>query len=345
MSQFSPSPIFNTGPQFADYIANINVSWYKGFEEEPNPMWQFYEVKYEGPNAGTSFRYEEPAIGSGFAQLTQDGEPAKNGQFAPGYFKDALVQVATYTLPMTWKMIYHNKYPEQIAQFGRDAGEATARVLHYDMVVPFGFGESSTYTPRQGGFQIDLTSGDSLSFFNTAHTLTGSAITYRNILAGNPAYSTGSLQAMETMIAQNIFDNNGIRRTNTRPTTLLHGSDATTRDLMMKDVKSVSPRDEVNSNVINPEQGRYTVIEEILLDSKVDGTPDSAKLKRWVVCNSVRRGIFLVITENPHLVVPTEANGGRDYFTRTESFFSSTTYDIRILDPRCAFLSLGNLTA
>jgi hypothetical protein len=106
----------------------------------------------------------------------------------------------------------------------------------------------------------------------------------------------------------------------------------------------MAPQDAPNSAVWNPYEGRYVAVEEILLDADVNGNPDSTKLKRWIMVNSKRPGLYIVITENPHMVVPTEANGGRDFFTRTESFFSSCTYTIVILDPRCAFLSKGDLS-
>lgn len=307
--------------------------------DEPNPMWPFFQVDNKGPNQGITFRYEEEVVGSGFAKRTNEGESAKAGQLAPGYYKDLTVKNYTYALPITWYMLYHNKYPNQVANIARDAGEASGRSLHYDMANVWTFGNSASYTDRDGNTR-DLTAGDGLSFFNAAHTLTGSSTTYSNLISGGPQFSAGSLEIAETQINQQTLDNNGVRRFH-KMDTILYGSDATTENIIMKTLKSVSPRDEVNANVINPYQAKYRAVKELVLDTLATGLVDTTKSKRWALCDTTRPGVILCITENPHLVAPTPSNGGVQYLSRTETWFSSTTYAIVVLDPRCSILSTG----
>jgi len=70
------------------------------------------------------------------------------------------------------------------------------------------FGVSTSYTNKNGRV-VDVSTGDGLSLWNTAHTLTGSSTTYRNQLASNPAFSESSLELMEDLYVTNIYTNLG----------------------------------------------------------------------------------------------------------------------------------------
>jgi hypothetical protein len=48
-----------------------------------------------------------------------------------------------------------------------------------------------------------------LAPFSTAHTLTGSALTYRNIVANNPAFSESALELAEDLFVTNSYNNLG----------------------------------------------------------------------------------------------------------------------------------------
>jgi len=50
------------------------------------------------------------------------------------------------------------------------------------------FGTATSYTDMDGQ-TVDVSTGDSLAPFYSAHTLTGSTTTFRTILANNPAFS------------------------------------------------------------------------------------------------------------------------------------------------------------
>ena len=70
------------------------------------------------------------------------------------------------------------------------------------------FGTATSYVDMDG-VTVDLTVGDGLSLFNAAHTVRGSATTYRNILSGNPAFSKSSLEGMEKLVVEETINQFG----------------------------------------------------------------------------------------------------------------------------------------
>ena len=317
----SATPILNTS-SVVDHVANLNVMFNKGFESFVDfinsmggSMRQFYTTRYEGSNNGITFRVEEPLTGLGIAKETDEGNDFNAGVIAPGYYKDVTVYRRTYTLPWTWYFVYHNKYPDQVSKLIQETGWAVAYRLELDATHPFSFGTATTYTNIDGR-SVDISAGDSLQLFYTAHTLTNSSTTYRNRLAGNPQISSGAIEAAENLTNQQIYDNNGQRRP-ARKDTIVVASDQTSYNVALKIVNSTAPREEAHAGVYNPYMGKYRVIRALWLDSDATGAVDSTKSKYWMMVDSRNLGAYLYVTENPRVTTPTTSNGGVDYTTRT----------------------------
>ena len=322
--------MFNKGfESFVDFINSMGGS-----------MRQFYITRYEGPQAGISFRVEEPLTGLGIASETAEGNDFSAGTIAPGYYKDVTVYRRTYSLPWTWYFVYHNKYPDQITRLIQETGWALAYRLELDATHPFTFGTATTYTNKDGR-SVDIAGGDTLALFVSGHTLTNSATTWRNILAGNPQISAGSVEAMENLTNQQIFDNNGIRRP-ARKDTIVVASDQTSYNVAQKIVNSTAPREEAHAGVYNPYMGKYRVIRSLWLDSDNVGNVDSTKSKYWMMIDSRNLGSYLYVTENPRVTTPTISNGGVDYYNENETVKASACYEPVVLDARYITFSSGD---
>jgi len=337
-----PTNIANTS-SLVDWTANLKVLFNKGFESFAavnGVMRQFYVSRYEGPAMGITFRVEERLTGLSLAKETSQGDDFATGTIAPGYYKDVTVVRRTISLPWTWFFMYHNKYPDQLTSLMTDTGYGVAYRLELDLTHPFTFGTSTTYVNIDGR-TVDISTGDGLSLYNTAHTLTNSATTYRNRIAANPQGSAGSLEAAENITNQQIFDNNGNRRP-ARKEVILVASDQTQYNVFAKILRSTSPVDAPNSGVYNPFQGKYRLVRAMWLDSDNQGNVDSTKSKYWLMVDMMNLGAYLEVTENPTLSAPTEFNGGTNWYNENSTAKASACYEPVVLDPRFVVFSSGD---
>lgn len=346
MSQNSyPTSLGNTG-SLVDFTANLTVLFTKGYymmDQQWDTAKQLYISREVGGGNGATFRTEEPACAMKAASETDEGDNYNVTEIAPGYYIDTTVRRRTIGLEFTWFFQHHNKYPDQIYRWYQDTGMSLRRAIELDLTHPFTFGTSATYTNRDGR-TVTITTGDGLSPWNTAHTVTGSAITYRNRLANNPAISTGAIEAMLTMGNQNIILNTG-ERAELIYDTIAVGSNQSNYHQAMKTVNSMSPIEAVNSSVYNPMRNRFKVIRLAFLDSLASGAYDSTKESYWMMYASGNLGAYLWVTEQPNVVTPTIENGGVKFESDNQRMKGAATYEPCWVDPRPYLFSSGDGTA
>lgn len=331
---------------FAELVANIQITYHKAYEDwvsKHSRMKMFYQLRYEGPNAGTDFYASESIVGSGVAHETDENAEPYIGDFANGYSKTVTVKERTFSLAITRFVLHHTKYPAQLMNAVRGAAEACAKRMEYDMAAPFTYCTSTTFTNIDGR-SVDVSGGDGLSFANAAHTLVNSSLTYRNRIANDPQISQGSLELGENLFHQQMYDNNG-QTIDITPDTIVVGSDATTLNVTLQITRSKAPVDAANSNVWNAYEGKYRVVQASSIDRTfvVGGkgfTFDSTKQKQWMLVDSTNSGLYIFITEYPMLEAPTESNGGIAYLTKQSTWIARTTYEPKALDPRFAVISV-----
>jgi hypothetical protein len=342
----SPTVIGNT-VSLNEVVANINISYAKYYEDwitKHAVMRMFYKVREVGGGEGMNFTVSESMVGTGVAHQTGEGDDPFQGQISPGYSKNITVSRLTYSLPLTWMFMYHNKYPEQETDIIRGVAISTAKRMEYDMAMPFTYCTSTAVTNIDGN-SIDVSTGDGLSFANSAHTLVNSSTTYRNIVANNPQLSAGALELAENLFTQQMYDNNGQQIT-VVPDTLVLCTDSTTFNVAKKIIMSGAPVDAPNSNVHNPYQGAYRIVRAFGIDSTftVGGlgfTVDTTKSKQWMLVDSTNPGLYIYITQAPTVMAPSYSNGGTNFLTDTSTWKASTVYAPIALDPRFAVVSLG----
>ena len=340
----SPTGVIANSGSLTEAVNALNIMYHKELEDymsKYSVMRELFNVQYEGPNKGATFNVVESWTGSGIARVTPEDDDYWAGMMSNGYGKTLTVRQRTYSLKMTWFLMYHNKYPEQESKMVRDAARATWERFEFDLGAFFTYPTSTSYTDIDG-YTVDISSGDGVAPASASHTLTNSSSTYRNIVANNPQLSQGALELAQNLGTQTLLDNNGtgvIREYDT----LVVCNDATTFNVAQQIVKSLAPSTAPNGNVFNPFQGIYRVLRTYFIDKTFTvGDPngsltfDSTKAKQWMLFDSKNSGLYVIVTQWPEIIPPVIGP-----YNRSKTWMSSATYEPGLADPRCFALSLG----
>lgn len=341
-----PLGLGNVG-SLAEAITNVEILYHKSLEDwmkTKSVLKEFYQLRYEGPGAGTQFTVSESMTGSGVAhEIDENGEPYI-GAISPGYSKNLTVYEKSYSLSLTWMFVYHCKYPEQITAIIRNDALAIANRMEYDMAMPFTYCTSTSVTNIDGR-SVDVSSGDGLSLANASHTVRNSSATYRNRIPTDPQISRGGIQLGQNLFQQQMIDNNG-QPVEIVPDTIVTCSDQVTYDTAVQLMKSTAPLDAPNASVYNPQMGIYRVVRAWAIDRtfSVGGTAftfDSTKQKQWMLVDSKNSGLYIVVTLYPTVDAPTVSNGGIDFATRQRLWNGHAVYsDGTVVDPRFCAISV-----
>lgn len=196
-----------------------------------------------------------------FAEQKTEGAPGAKRGAAQGYSKQIFRKTISVTRDVTGEE-YQALMDYKLSQYVMKTASDIIDKVQLDMANFLGYSAQAltTYTDN-GGYPIDLTTGDSLSAFNTAHTLKNSTTTYSNILTGAPSLSSGALETAEDYFAYNVYDNYG-QRMSLRPNTIITSRKAIMVNRVSRIMKSDSPEEisgTMNSNagVINTYKNKY----------------------------------------------------------------------------------------
>jgi hypothetical protein len=290
---------------------------------------------------GDIFRVEE-VDGPGLASRFLEGADVPNAQINLGYSKNIQVYRIGESIVITWWLRHHGKYAEMMENV-RKLGEAVAERMELDLTHRFTFATATSYTDKDGN-TVTTTAGDSLAMLSTVHKVTGVSTTYRNRVATNPQFSSGALEAAENIGNQQMIDNAG-RRVFPKYNCIVTGSDVVQQHIIQKVINSTSPREEINSNVINPHRNKYSMLVLKFLDSDATSAYDSTKNKYWFLVDTSNTGLYCYVTENPHMTSPTPGGAGDNFFNENWTFKATATYGIELLQARGIIGSTGDGTA
>jgi len=175
------------------------------------------------------------------------------------------------------------------------------------------FGASTSYTDKNGQ-TIDISTGDALAPFYSAHTLTGSSTTYRTILANNPAFSEGALELAEDALRTNTYTNLG-EQVGCAADTILTTDYPTLVNSVRRLIQSTAQISAPNQGVANVYQGRYSHKVLPRIDCDANGAKDSDKKNYWVLADSKIASFFHDIYIPTELHSPSMGNNGEDIET------------------------------
>jgi len=215
--------------------------------------------------------------------------------------------------------------------------------MELDLTHRFTFGTATSYTDMDG-IVVSTTVGDTKALFATDHTVPGSANTFRNIVANNPIFSKGGLEAAETLFTSQLIDSNG-NKIVSMPDTIITSDDPNTVNTVREYLKSVAAPTSNNSGVTNVYQAKYNHIVLPLLATTNVGGYDSTKSKYWMLANIAHTDAVCEVSENPHLISPKPGSNSEDFDNDDWLFKSSAAWGLEIVDPKFIVLSQGNSAA
>lgn len=277
-----------------------------------------------------------------YADNKPQGNQAGRAKVQLGYNKLVSVKRVAKDIGITYEMRRFNKYPDVVRRLTNLAQMPVNR-LELDLQHRIGFGLSTTYTDKNGS-TVDITVGDGLALFSTVHTLTGTATTYRNRLAGNPILSKGALEGMERLVAEETLNNFGEKVT--VPFNVLWTTDdPATVNTALEYLNSVAAPDFANSGVTNVYKAKYKHVKLGLVPTTAAGLPDNSKRRYWGIASTMISDAHLGIWETPHLKAPADLNAGEEFSTDDWNFGVRAGYGIGCVTGRWIKFSSGDASA
>lgn len=277
-----------------------------------------------------------------YADNKDEGDQASRARVTVGFNKVVKVKRIAKDIGITYEMRRFNKYPEVVNRLTNLAQHAPNR-LELDLSHRIGFGTATSYTDKNG-VSVDVTTGDSVALFSTAHTLTGSASTYRNRLAGNPQLSKGALEGMERLITEATVNNFGEKIT--LPFDILWTTDDPVAvNTALEYLRSVAAPEGAHEGVTNVYKAKYRHVKLPLVATTAVGAPDNTKRSFWGIASSMASDAHLGVWEAPHLKTPSDLNAGEEFSTDDWNFGVRAGYGIGIVTGRWIKFSSGDATA
>ena len=274
-----------------------------------------------------------------YASGKSQGSQAQRAKIQLGYNKLVTVRRYAKDIGITYEMRRFNKYPDVVRRL-TNLAELPGNRMELDLAHRFGFGTAATYTDKDG-VVVDISTGASQTLWNTAHTLTGTATTYRNRLAGNPVLSKGALEGMERLVVEETLNNFGEKLT-VDFDILWTTDDPNTVNTAMEYLKSVAAPDFANSGVTNVYKAKYKHVKIPLVATTAAGATDNTKRRFWGVASSMISDAHLGIWETPHLKVPSDLNAGEEFSTDDWNFGVRSGWGIGIVTGRAFKFSSGD---
>lgn len=325
---------------FNDFVKNAQVMWRKGYERVNGNAKQLYEV------VNNQLYTTEHSSLDGFTFARRKDE-------SDNYYKENPVQnyskiITKYRVGLeaeiTWEMRTYDKYRE-IKRVLTGLGEATAQRMELDLTHRFTFGWATSYTDLDGT-TVATTVGDGLALFSASHTVQGSATTYRNYVANNPAFSRTALEGAETLFSSQMIDSQG-NKVVVKPDTIVSSDDPNTVNTIKEFLKSTARPDAVqanpyNSGTENVYRSKYRHVELPYLATTATGAYDSTKAKYFFLVAIAHTDAIVEISENPHMVSPSVGSNAEDFDNDDWKFKSSAAYGIEIVDPKFIVGSKGD---
>lgn len=330
----------------SDFVRNAEILWNKGYASVPQALRNSGLVKEMTipQMTGNTREFSEIDLNE-YAREKGQGDDAARAKVQQGYSKIGTLKRIGADIGITYEMRTQGKYFE-IKNKLTNLGKLAPNRIALDLEHRIGFGASTTYADQDGN-TVDITVGDTLALYSTAHTLRASSTTYRNILANNPQLSRGALEAMEKVRVENAYNQFGEKMTGNDDilwTTDDPNTVNTARELL-RATASVSSG--VNDKVPNVYEAKYkhVILPRVATDK--NGAVDATKAKYWGLASTEYSTFMLGIHEEPRLKVSSgkEGTNAEDFSTDDIMFGVRAGYFIVIVSPTFISVSYGDGTA
>jgi len=280
-------------------------------------------------NTGNTRDYTEIDL-ENYAKAKREGAQSERARVQQGYTKIARLKRIALDIGITYEMRTQNKYQEVVSRL-TNLGQLAAHRIELDLTHRITFGQSLSYQDMDGD-TIDISTGDNLPLFNAAHTVRGSSTTYRNQLAGNPAFSRVALEGMETLIVEDTINQFGEKMA--MPFDVIYTTDdPNTVNTVRTELNSTATTIvDQNSGVVNVNQTKYRHVMLPLLATDAFGNTDGTKAGYWGLASTMATNAHLGMHEEPRLKTPpTEGNNAEEFSTDDWNFGTRAGYFICIV--------------
>lgn len=297
----------------ADFVRNAMILWLDGADQFQAVMRRSGIVREVSipQNSGNTREFSEIDLEQ-YARVKNEREQAQYAKIQQGYSKVGTLYRIAFAETITYEMRTQGKYPEITAKLTNLLPTAMNR-MELDLQHRFTFGTATTYTDMDGR-TVDISVGDTLALFSTAHTVRGSATTFRNRVANNPQVSRGAMEAIEKMRVENRINQFG-QKVPVQDDILWTTDDPNTINTVRELLQSTASIDSgSNSNVKNVYQAKYKHVILSRVATDANGNVDSTKSKYWGLVSSRESTLCLGMHEEPHVIPPT-TNGANDILT------------------------------
>lgn len=336
--------IINT-TSFDELYSLVTIEWdnaMQGIELQARSAGIFNEMPF--PDGTGKFRRVSEYDFEEYARNKSEGGLAAIQRQQLGYEKDMVLVRRALNVEFTYEGKHYEKYSFN-SDAVKSARQSLEKRLDLDLQHRITFGTATSYTDMDGA-AVDVSVGDGLALFSTAHTLLASASTYRNILANNPAASKSAIEAMEKMWVENTLNHFGQKVA--RSAEVIYSTDDpnTCNTIRENLLATASVTAEINNGVPNVYKGKYRHVKLSRLATDASGNPDSTKAKYFGLIATGTSGwqAYLGVNEEAHLM-PVEASNSFDVRTDTYSIPARIGYGITVLSGRFITLSKGDATA
>jgi hypothetical protein len=266
-----------------------------------------------------SKRYDEVDVET-FAKLKRQGESSQKAKAGVGYNKTMYARRYAMEINVSWEFRrYSQQYATQVKSDLISLNHFIPQRFDLNLSHVLTFATSTSYTDMDGE-TIATTCGDAFELAYSAHACAfTSAVTYRNRVSGDPAFSQGALEAAESLFVTDIVSNFGERRV-MKPNVIFSTDEPSVCRAIKQLLQSTADVDAAQAGIANMYSGKYRHVELPYLATTATGARNSAKKRWWgLVCaygnpsNSWQAyyGVF----ESANLNTPSASNNGEDAST------------------------------
>jgi len=323
-----------------DFVRNAEITWKKGADAYTSVIRSSGIVKEISVPVNTGNTREFSAIDLElYAKVKNEREQASLAKSQQGFSKIGTLYRVAQAQVITYEMRSQGKYREIQAML-LDILPNAMRRMELDLQHRISFAFESSYEDMDGR-TVDLTTGDGEPLADTAHLVRGSAATYRNALASNPAASRASLEAMEKMRVENSINQLG-QKVPCTDDILWTTDDPNTQNTVRELLRATSTVTvDQNSGVPNVYNQKYRHVALPLVATDKDGNTDASKAKYWGLVSSRTSSFMLGVHEAPH-VIPSTVGDGQSVLTHDWTLSCAAGYMVVIPDPAFFAISKGD---
>lgn len=327
-----------------DFVRNAQILWLKGADQFPMVMRNSGLVTevVVPQNTGNVREFSEVDLEQ-YARVKAEREQAQYAKVQQGYNKIGTLYRIAFAQPISYEMRTQGKYPEIVSKLTNLLPTAMNR-MELDLQHRITFGQATTYTDMDGRV-VDLSVGDTLALFSTAHTVKGSTTTFRNRVANSPQVSRGGLESMEKMRIENHINQFG-QKMPVMDDILFTTDDPNTVNTVKELLRATASVDSgVNNQVLNIYQAKYKHVILPRIATDLNGNVDSTKAKYWGLACSMESSFYLGVHEEAHVIPPTSNGDAMDALNDDWVFNVRAGYMIVIVSAGWIGFSPGDGTA